>query len=164
MSNHYNVVIEKGHSPVNDAIIKFIASQIRGRYLDVGCNTGFLLEIVPNGFGVDLSPLMIDIALKKGLPVQLANAEKLPFKDKEFDTVVLSCVLEQTEDWKKALSEAMRVGKRVIGICNYPGKSQWGRIGENPWVKCITPPEEIEGALIMPFDYERYYFEVKCDG
>jgi len=161
---HYDVIIEKGHAPVNDAIIKFIAAQIKGRYLDVGCNTGFLLETVPNGLGVDLSPVMVDIALAKGLLVRLADAEKLPFKDKEFDTVVLSCVLEQTENWKRALSEAKRVGKRVIGICNYPDKSQWGRIGENPWVKSIIPPEEIKGAHIMKFDELRYYFEVNCNG
>jgi SAM-dependent methyltransferase len=161
MSNHYNVVIEKGHTSVNDAIIKFIGAQITGRYLDVGCNTGYLLETVPGGFGIDASPIMVDLAMEKGLPVRLANAEKLPFKDKEFDTVVLSCVLEQTEDWKQALNEAKRVGKRVIGINPYPG-STWGKIWG--WVKSIIPPEEIEGALIMPFDRERYYFEVRCDG
>ena len=161
-TNCYNVIIEKGHTPVNDAIIQFIGAQIKGRYLDVGCNSGFLLETVPNGFGVDLSPLMINIAMEKGLPVQQANAEKLPFKDKEFDTVVLFCVLEQTENWKQALSEAKRVGKRVIGINPYPGKSRWGKIGD--WVKSIIPPEEIEGALILPFSENLYYFEVKCNG
>lgn len=155
---HYNVVIEKGHTPVNDAIIAFIASQIKGRYLDVGCNTGFLLETVPNGVGVDLSPIMVEKAKAKGLNVHLANAENLPFEDKEFDTVVLSCVLEQTENWKQALNEALRVGNRVIGINPFPG-STWGRIWG--WVKSVIPPEEIPGAHVMPFDNLRYFFEVK---
>ena len=155
---HYNVVIEKGHSPINDAIIEFIAARIKGKYLDVGCNTGFLLESVPGGYGADASPIMVGIAVAKGLPVILADAENLPFKDKEFDTVILSCVLEQIEDWQQSFNEAKRVGKRVIGINPYPGAT-WGKIWG--WVKSIIPPEEI-GGTIIPFDHERYYFEVVC--
>jgi hypothetical protein len=90
---------------------------------------------------------------KSGGLVKLGKAEKLPFKDKEFDTVVLSCVLEQCEMPQEALQEAMRVGKRVIGINPYPG-SRWGKIGG--WVKSVIKPNF---KYIEKIDDERYYFE-----
>lgn len=151
MSQTYNCVIERGHSEINDRIIDFLKTKIQGRYLDVGANTGWLLREVPGGIGIDNSPLMVEMS--KG-SVVLGEAENIPFKDKEFDTVVLSCVLEQCDDWEKALKEAQRVGNRVIGINPYPG-SRWGKIGG--WVKSIIDPGNFK--TVEKFDEERYYFE-----
>jgi SAM-dependent methyltransferase len=149
-TENYNCVIERGHNEINDRIIDFLKTKIKGRYLDVGANTGWLLREVEGGTGIDSSPLMVE---KSGGLVKLGKAEKLPFKDKEFDTVVLSCVLEQCEMPQEALQEAMRVGKRVIGINPYPG-SRWGKIGG--WVKSVIKPNF---KYIEKIDDERYYFE-----
>jgi SAM-dependent methyltransferase len=151
MSEPYSLVIERGHSEINDRIIDFLKTKIKGKFLDVGCNTGWLVKDL-DGIGVDASPVMVEKANDKR--VILARAEELPFKDNEFDTVVLSCVLEQCDDWKIALKEAKRVGKKVIGINPYPG-SPWGVIGG--WVKSIIPPGEFK--YTEKFDEHRYYFE-----
>ena len=45
---------------------------------------------------------------------KFASAENLPFKDKEFDAVVMMDVLEHVLDDKAALEEAERVGKHII--------------------------------------------------
>ncbi len=150
MLEAYNCVIERGHNEINDRIIDFLKTKIDGKFLDVGCNTGWLVKEL-NGVGVDASPLMV--AKANDDRILLAKAEALPFKDKEFDIVVLSCVLEQCERPEIALQEALRVGKRVIGINPYPG-SRWGKIGG--WVKSIIEPRF---NYIEKIDDERYYFE-----
>jgi SAM-dependent methyltransferase len=153
-SKNYDVIIERGHSEINDRIIDFLKTKIKGNFLDVGCNTGWLVKEL-SGFGIDASPEMVKIA--NDPRIILGKAEKLPFRDKEFDTVVLSCVLEQCDRPQDALKEARRVGKRVIGINPYPG-SRWGKIGG--WVKSIISPEEFN--YTEKIDDERYYFEDLC--
>lgn len=50
-------------------------------------------------------------SLIKDRPLVLGICEKLPFKDKSFDFVIASHVLEHTSNPEKFLSELMRVGK-----------------------------------------------------
>ncbi len=51
------------------------------------------------------------LPLIKDRPLVFGLAEKMPFKDKAFDFVVASHVLEHTPDPDKFISELMRVGK-----------------------------------------------------
>jgi len=148
----YDCVIERNHNEINNKIIDFLKTKIYGKYLDVGANTGWLIREKEGGIGVDSS---IEMVNKSNGLIRLANANNLPFKDKEFDIVVMSCVLEQCDDWEIALKEAMRVGKKVIGINPYPG-STWGKIGG--WVKSIIPTDKF--TYIKRFDKDRYYFEI----
>lgn len=50
--------------------------------------------------------------VRDGRPMFEADIESLPFRDKEFDFVYCSHVLEHVNDPKKACGEIMRVGKR----------------------------------------------------
>jgi len=50
-------------------------------------------------------------ALIKDRPLVLGLCEELPFKDKSFDFIIASHVLEHTADPEKFLNELMRVGK-----------------------------------------------------
>lgn len=45
-------------------------------------------------------------------PIYVANIESLPFRDKEFDFIYCSHVLEHVDDPRKACKEIMRVGNR----------------------------------------------------
>lgn len=162
IDNGYNVYIGRGRSKTNDEIFDFLKTRITGKYLDIGCNTGTLLREVENGTGIDASPLMVEKAVTSGLKVFLADAQELPFKDKEFDTTVLSCVLEQCSDPYKALSEAIRISSKVIGVSPYPNKSQWGIVGGSKWVKSVIDPKYLKEkykAKIEPVNDTHYYFE-----
>ncbi len=154
----YSLVIDRHQNQMNDEIFDALKPMISGRWLDVGCNIGVLLDEVPNGVGVDASPLMVAEAVRRGRDVRLADACHLPFEDKEFDTVVLSCVLEQIADWRAALAEAKRVGRRVIGINPIPG-SPWGVI--QGAVQAILPPAEMCGEISYPPIPGKYLFEIK---
>jgi SAM-dependent methyltransferase len=151
----YNVKIERGHTPVNDKIIDFLKPRIHGSYIDIGCNTGWLLSEVSGGVGVEQSRELVEKATAKGLTVYQASAENLPVFLEKFDTAILSCVLEQCEDWERVLGEAQNVAHRVIGINPYPG-SPWGKVGG--WVKSVIPPEYFTHT--EPIDLDRYYFEL----
>ena len=155
----YKCRIERGHTDINDRIIAFLKSRVKGELLDVGCNSGYLLEEVGHGTGIDASAEMVERGKHLGLDIYHGWAHELPFEDKVFDTVVLSCILEQIPDWKAAVTEAKRVGKRVIGINPYPG-SPWGII--HGFVKSVISPDEMQemGAIVERFDQDRYYFEI----
>lgn len=160
----YNVIIEQGRSKENDEIIEFLIPKCVGYTLDIGANAGYLISKLPNAVGVDNSPIVVDKAKELGRNVILVK-DKLPFEDKSFDTVVLSCVLEQCEDWEKVLHEALRVCKgKVIGINPIPEKSVWGIVGGTIWVKSVIKPSYLEFNYNAEISYPdlvgKYCFEI----
>lgn len=95
--------------------------------LDIGCGTGAsLFPFSDRGLqitGIDPSPYMLDIAIKKvGHSVDLHRgfAEDLPFDDNSFNYSCFITTLEFVEDPRKAIEEACRVTKdRIfIGVLN----------------------------------------------
>lgn len=87
--------------------------------LDVGCGTGFLLELLSaqkgaQYTGLDLSPEMIKVAEKKmisGAEFMVGSAEALPFADDSFDVVTCSQSFHHYPHPEKAMVEAWRVLK-----------------------------------------------------
>jgi len=95
-----------------------------GNNLDVGCGPGFLsarcnLDSMQYT-GVDFSPYGIEVAkeLFPGRAFHVVNAEteKLPFKDRTFDTVICSDVLEHIKDHSLIIPELFRVSKRTVVV------------------------------------------------
>lgn len=109
---------------------KSVAARVQPgeRVLDAGCGEGVLAVMLAKQgavvTGCDLSKPNIEraraYAAEAGVSVdfQVADAESLPFADKEFDVVVSSHVLEHLPDFDKGLQEALRVAKNrtVIAI------------------------------------------------
>ena len=164
--NNYSVDIIRGYNPINDYVIDWIKPKIKGKYLDIGCNSGWLLTEVPDGSGIDASKKLIDLAKNKGCNAIWADATCLPFDNNTFDTAVLSCILEQCFDWKRVLSEAIRCAKVIIGTNPMPN-SKWGVIAGN--VKSVISPAQMVNASLMlgcvmhteRMQHDRYYFEIK---
>lgn len=64
-------------------------SQTSRNILDIGCGTGFSLEILDNAIGIDISEPMLKIAKKKGFQKLIrADFKHLPFKSNSFDIAV----------------------------------------------------------------------------
>jgi ubiquinone/menaquinone biosynthesis C-methylase UbiE len=163
--NKYPNLISRGLHEINDAMCDYLKTKIEGRWLDVGANIGTLLAEVPNGVGIDLSLEAVKKAGEAGHNVIHADAKDLPFEDDTFDTVVLSCVLEQIPMWQDALDEAIRVCKgKVIGLNPIPKESIWGEVGGTEWVKSVIPEEDMRvyGAKILyPTELKgKYFFEI----
>lgn len=94
---------------------KRVVSRARGRVLEVGIGTGLNLELyAPNVqlTGIDLSARMLERARQRAAhEVRLVNAdaERLPFRNESFDTVVATCVFCSVADPVAALREVSRV-------------------------------------------------------
>jgi len=88
------------------------------KIVDIGCANGSI-------FGKDFkSVTRVDIDNHPKLEnFYQANAEDLPFKDKEFDIAVMGEILEHVENPQKALNEAIRVANRVI--ITVPYEHEW---------------------------------------
>ncbi len=91
--------------------------------LDLGCGKGYLMDFLKhkkNVFvhGIEISESCIYKCVEKGLSVFHGDIEDgiLDFTDKSFDFVILYQSLQQIKNLSFVLSEALRVGKKVI-IC-----------------------------------------------
>ena len=94
------------------------------KLIDVACGTGDIAKLFVNATScnskvecVDPNKKMISlgkIKLKnyKNISWNIASAEKLPFKDNQFDYYVISFGLRNTKNLNKSLSEAYRVLKK----------------------------------------------------
>ena len=91
--------------------------------IEVGCGTGhFAAFLVQHGLsviGIERAPAMLKEARRRfsSLPVLLADAHSLPFRDKSTDLAVFVTTLEFLEDPPRALREAVRIaGQGVVAI------------------------------------------------
>jgi SAM-dependent methyltransferase len=91
-------------------------------FLEVGCSHGHFEKHAAafsrNVFGAEMDAGKLKAA-KRNCPggnFAAANAEALPFKSNRFDFVLCTEVLEHVPDWKKALAELQRAGRKRILI------------------------------------------------
>lgn len=97
-----------------------IIKDIKGDNIcDIGCGTGALLTHIhaakPNlkrVVGVDF--VIKDAADIKGVEYHEARIEALPFKDKEFDTVICTHVIEHVLEYREAIKELRRITKKRL--------------------------------------------------
>lgn len=91
---------------------------MRGRLLDIGVGTGLSLPHYPpevEVVGIDYSRPMLRHAMswrgRAGAELVQADAERLPFADRSFDSVAFSLCLCTIPDPQRAIREALRVAR-----------------------------------------------------
>jgi SAM-dependent methyltransferase len=111
------------HAETDSSIqcLKQIAAEVVGDSVcDVGCGSGFLVRYIRDESAAKPKRLVgVDIVAPEpgaGEPVEFfeGKAEKLPFADNEFDTVVCTHVLEHILDYRAALAELRRITARRL--------------------------------------------------
>lgn len=119
---------DKRLSPVYYNKMKFAEDHIHGskKLLDVGCGEGGYFFLYKE-MGISYDGIEPDESIiKPGEPVKVAVAEKIPFPQASFDTIICMDVMEHVNDPKKAMEEIRRVmkphGKLVISVpsARYP--------------------------------------------
>jgi ubiquinone/menaquinone biosynthesis C-methylase UbiE len=106
------------------------------RMLDLGCGTGFLLQIARDLFkkidGIDATQAMLDrVDLSPGnITLHQGIVEALPFEDATFDIVTAYSFLDHLEDHVPVLHEAARVLRQggIIYIDLVPNRAFWSAI------------------------------------
>ncbi len=95
--------------------------------LDLGCGTGELLSVLVKerkvrGQGIDIDEQAIYKCVAKGLNVLHGDIDSglCEYSDNSFDYVILNQSLQQIRHVENVLSDALRVGKKVIvGFPNF---------------------------------------------
>ncbi|MHB8155131.1 MAG: methionine biosynthesis protein MetW [Candidatus Omnitrophota bacterium] len=113
--------IQLDHAVILDLIIP------QSSVLDLGCGNGDLLYLLIKAKkarvqGIEIDDQAIYKCVAKGLNVFHGDVDSglLEFNDKSFDYVVLNQSLQQILHMDKVLTDALRVGKKVIvGIPNF---------------------------------------------
>jgi SAM-dependent methyltransferase len=107
-----------------------------GRWLDLGCGTGWTLEALRHlgldrrVLGVDISFGMLAYARRKGMPVALGDVGALPVASASIDVVLARGVLHHLEDLPGALAEIHRVLRPGgLMVAAEPNRSAFRRLG-----------------------------------
>jgi len=90
------------------------------KILDLGCGSGIFGKKIEEK--LKRKVIGIDIVDKRvcQIPFKIYDGKKIPFPENYFDLVIISFVLHHTEDPILVLSEAKRVGKRMIVFEDLP--------------------------------------------
>ncbi len=99
---------------------------VKERSLEIGVGTGRFAGPLGIGFGLDPSEAMLVHARKRGIHVVSGIAEKLPFADKTFDTILIVMTICYVDDVIATLRETNRVlkpgGSVIIGFLDRASK------------------------------------------
>lgn len=117
--------------------LKWLKQKSTGKKLEIGCATGYIINYVGGDIGIDIDINRLKFAnLKyKNSCFVLADASKIPFKDKEFDSILIPEILEHVpfEKVKKIIKESSRVGKRLLITVPNASKPSYNKnLVENP--------------------------------
>lgn len=132
--------LSRGPSP-EDAAFDAVAEARPTRVADVGCGLGELGDRIQQELGahvraVDISERMVELARSRGLDAQVADAERLPFGDGEFDCVFAGWVLYHVPNVDRAIAECARIltpdGRLVAAsVCTDNIAEVWELLGVN---------------------------------
>ncbi len=112
------------HKSWKKQLIYSMKPKVNKNLIDVACGTGDIAKLFTEATNnrskvqcVDPNNKMISLGKeklknKKNISWKIASAEKLPFKDCQFDYYVISFGLRNTKNINKALSESFRVLKK----------------------------------------------------
>jgi len=120
-----------------------------GRILDVGCATGYFLEIAQkekfNPYGIDVSQYAIDIAKKKfAEKVQYSSITDSKLNNKDFDIITMFDILEHLKEPigdLKILHKSLKDDGLLV-IQTGDANSTWAKIMKYNW-HFYAPPQHL---------------------
>jgi ubiquinone/menaquinone biosynthesis C-methylase UbiE len=146
LSTVYDVGVRMLFGPFWRRWQEAVLPHMQGRVLEVGCGTGLLLERLSccgDPVGVDVSAGMLKRAHgrlgERGAGnLVLADAQRLPFEDRSFDSAVSTFALTAVPDLDAALAEMVRVVREggtvvVLSVGDPESGSRLTRLATAAW-------------------------------
>jgi ubiquinone/menaquinone biosynthesis C-methylase UbiE len=116
----HDVGIMQRDTDINTKCLKKLETAIKGKtVLDIACGRAFLCDKLSKDYVVTGADFVIDQAVKDKYPqVKFVDADitKLPFKNRQFDTVICAHTLEHVRNIQLAVKELRRVAKKRLII------------------------------------------------
>ena len=157
------------HRQIFESVLKHIPKT--ALVADVGCGEGVLSMLMAKRgarvFAMDVSKANLktakDLAEREGVSHRvrflLADAERIPLKDKSVDLVVSSHVLEHLPDFDRGLNELVRIARGKI-IVALPTCLNWCAVpllgGGNYWKwSFVSPLHLLRGVLRIMLNLHR---------
>jgi len=110
--------------------IRLLMTNLEHPFLEIGVGTGRFAKELGIDEGIDPSEQALTLAKKRGISVQRAKGEEVPFSDATFGAVFILFTLCFVESPEKLFSETRRVlkpeGCVLVGFINR--ESAWGRL------------------------------------
>lgn len=147
----------------------------RGRLIDFGCGTGFVINLAKDLFdsidGVDITQAMLDrVDLSSGnITLHNQQCESVPFADGTFDAATAYSFLDHLADYSVILKEAYRV-LRPGGIMYadlLPNKRFWDEVnlvGERDGINGIETPLVRREVEMLVSQHKMVESEYDIDG
>jgi SAM-dependent methyltransferase len=93
----------EGPDAVDAALLAAVAAPSPRRVLEVGCGMGqfaerMLAELAVDLIAVDLSPRMVELARERGIDARVGDAQRLAFRNGQFECVVANWMLYHVDD------------------------------------------------------------------
>lgn len=108
---------------------EIIMARAKGDCLEVGAGSGELASLLAQKYNVtatDISPKMVDEIRKRQVKAVVSDAEKLPFKESSFDTVIAAELIYYLDHPERFIAESWRVlktgGRLLISSANNMAK------------------------------------------
>jgi len=160
---------EPSYRPENIArvknILRGLSKNKNDNLLDIGCGTGFILDLAHPFFkklyGIDLSAEMLKhVNLKnKKIKVFEGSTEKIPFEKNYFDVCTAYGFLHHLYDIKSTLKEAYRCLKKngILYTDQDPNYYFWENASQfkSKTVKNNIPKTEIQNVSDVTFGYKK---------
>jgi SAM-dependent methyltransferase len=131
-----------------DYLVAFLSALPRGRFLDLGCGDGQLVEFMQNqgwqAEGLDFDPAAIENAARRGLRVDVGTLQSKRYPDNSFEAIVMSHFVEHVHEPLQLLSECRRIlkpGGRLLILT--PNAGGWGRRKFAHCWRGLEPPRHL---------------------
>lgn len=166
--------------PENQQKVRGVLEQLArdsggGRLLDLGCGTGFIINLAKDLFasidGVDITQAMLDrVDLSSGnITLHNTRCEDLPFETGTFDAATAYSFLDHLADYSLVLKEAYRVlrpgGKMYADLL--PNKRFWDEVnlvGERDGKDGIDTPLVKREVEMLTSQHEMVERDYDIDG
>jgi SAM-dependent methyltransferase len=102
-----------------------LSRELFGTTLDVGCGIGDFLAFRPSSYGIDINPQLVEFCVNRGFRASVMLANKIPYSDEFFESIVFDNVLEHILEPIPLLKEMWRVmkpkGRLIVGVPGVKG-------------------------------------------